>query len=285
MNFTDDIDGVYRLFKSHEMGRRELEGWVSDKENALGYCTVCRRVTSMAVGTRRDRWVNLRGGMVCECGLAARFRSFVDGVRVTARGTVINQAFIAERVTPLYRVLSRDIHGLIGSEYLGAEFIPGEYCSTSETQRRIGDALVRHEDMQALSFLDGSLDLVMHSDVLEHVANPLQALKECRRVLRPGGVLVFACPIYAVPETRRMAEVRDGKLAFFGPEVYHGDPLNEKGVPVFNNFGFDLFELVKSLEYERVEIGFTSDYSCGYYSDSNPYPHALMWHIMVRAYA
>lgn len=33
-----------------------------------------------------------------------------------------------------------------------------------------------------------SFDLVVHSDVLEHIENPIQALKESRRVLRPGGM-------------------------------------------------------------------------------------------------
>jgi SAM-dependent methyltransferase len=41
---------------------------------------------------------------------------------------------------------------------------------------------------------DGSYDVVLHSHVLEHLANPLRALARWREVLRPGGHLVMVVP-------------------------------------------------------------------------------------------
>ncbi len=46
----------------------------------------------------------------------------------------------------------------------------------------------------ALPFHDHSLDYVIASHVLEHVANPIAALVECTRVLRPGGMLYLVFP-------------------------------------------------------------------------------------------
>jgi SAM-dependent methyltransferase len=43
---------------------------------------------------------------------------------------------------------------------------------------------------------DGSYDAVLSSHNLEHFANPVKALKEWQRVLRPGGVLVLVLPHY-----------------------------------------------------------------------------------------
>jgi SAM-dependent methyltransferase len=40
----------------------------------------------------------------------------------------------------------------------------------------------------------GSFDVVMMISVLEHVWEPLDVLRECRRVLRPGGSLVLNVP-------------------------------------------------------------------------------------------
>jgi SAM-dependent methyltransferase len=44
---------------------------------------------------------------------------------------------------------------------------------------------------------DGAYDFVLSSHALEHLANPLKALIEWRRVTRPGGALVMVLPHYA----------------------------------------------------------------------------------------
>jgi SAM-dependent methyltransferase len=46
----------------------------------------------------------------------------------------------------------------------------------------------------ALPFHDHSLDYVVASHVLEHVANPIAALAEWYRVVRPGGILYLVVP-------------------------------------------------------------------------------------------
>lgn len=46
-----------------------------------------------------------------------------------------------------------------------------------------------------LPFPDGSFDLVCLFEVLEHVAEDEALLAEVRRVLAPGGVLFFSCPM------------------------------------------------------------------------------------------
>lgn len=45
------------------------------------------------------------------------------------------------------------------------------------------------EDVHALSFADDSFDIVHAHQVLQHVADPTQALREMRRVAKPGGVV------------------------------------------------------------------------------------------------
>lgn len=52
---------------------------------------------------------------------------------------------------------------------------------------------VVHGDMHALPFADGSVDLIFANLVLQDCVPPDHALRECRRVLRPGsGLLTFA---------------------------------------------------------------------------------------------
>lgn len=49
-----------------------------------------------------------------------------------------------------------------------------------------------HADAHALPFDDGAFGFVLSVAVLEHLAHPLRALQEVRRVLRPGGRFVGA---------------------------------------------------------------------------------------------
>jgi len=43
---------------------------------------------------------------------------------------------------------------------------------------------------------DQSFDTVVSTEVLEHVPDPLRALREMRRVLKPGGYVILSTPMY-----------------------------------------------------------------------------------------
>lgn len=53
------------------------------------------------------------------------------------------------------------------------------------------------EDVHALSFADDSFDIVHTHQVLQHVADPVQALREMKRVTRPGGIVAARDADYA----------------------------------------------------------------------------------------
>lgn len=53
---------------------------------------------------------------------------------------------------------------------------------------------VHHGDLVAQEFEGGIFDAVVMSHVIEHVPDPLRILKECFRILKPGGVLVVLTP-------------------------------------------------------------------------------------------
>jgi len=70
-------------------------------------------------------------------------------------------------------------------------------------------------DLQRLNFQAASIDLLIHSDTLEHVPDPLLALRESWRVLKPGGHLFYTVPIIK----DRLTRTRQGL-----PPSYHGAP-------------------------------------------------------------
>lgn len=58
-------------------------------------------------------------------------------------------------------------------------------------------------DMQRMGFADSSIDVILHSDTLEHVPDSKAALKESMRVLKPGGHLFYTVPIVIGRLTRK----------------------------------------------------------------------------------
>jgi SAM-dependent methyltransferase len=68
-------------------------------------------------------------------------------------------------------------------------------------------------DLMNLPFADGTFDLVVHSDTLEHVADAHRGLEQSLRVLRPGGISCYTVPIVV----GRMTVARDDAAP-----SYHG---------------------------------------------------------------
>ncbi|MDK1032806.1 MAG: methyltransferase domain-containing protein [Planctomycetia bacterium] len=62
---------------------------------------------------------------------------------------------------------------------------------------------VRHATVEEAGFPEDHFDAVFTNATLEHLRHPLSALKECRRILRPGGVF-FAYTVNWDSYTRRL---------------------------------------------------------------------------------
>ncbi len=101
-------------------------------------------------------------------------------------------------------------------------------------------------DMTSLPFPDGAFDIVIHSDTLEHVADPLKGLKECRRVLDDRGGLVFTVPVVVGRLSRSRTTL---------PASYHGcEGSEDPGMLVHTEFGADVWALVISAGFLSCEL-------------------------------
>jgi SAM-dependent methyltransferase len=107
-------------------------------------------------------------------------------------------------------------------------------------------------DITALQFENESLDLIVSSDVLEHVPDLGAALRESARVLRPGGSHLFTVPPRT--QTKMRAQIVGGQVQHLLPPERHLDPLSPDGILAFWDLGPDLGDALatKSLEIKIV---------------------------------
>jgi SAM-dependent methyltransferase len=63
-------------------------------------------------------------------------------------------------------------------------------------EKGVTNVTFTYADGTALPFRNGAFDLVLSHSVIEHVANPLEYLREARRVLSPGGVMLLSTAPY-----------------------------------------------------------------------------------------
>ena len=78
---------------------------------------------------------------------------------------------------------------MLDSAYLG---FPGIQTLRGQSLKNLRFGLAKAAD---LPFEDNSQDLVIHSFLLDRIADPAVALKEHFRVLSPGGILIFVTPL------------------------------------------------------------------------------------------
>jgi SAM-dependent methyltransferase len=104
-----------------------------------------------------------------------------------------------------------------------------------------------------LEFLDAAFDLVLAVEVMEHLENPWQFLRESIRVLRPGGVMLFTTP-NVVSIASRMLFLASGLLPYFREEsflgCYHVTPIYPWAV---ERCCRTTSAIVESVSYSRID--------------------------------
>lgn len=101
-------------------------------------------------------------------------------------------------------------------------------------------------DLMELALPDGELDLIVHSDTLEHVPDPMRALREMLRVLAPRGCAVFTVPIIV----GRLGRSREGMAPSF-----HGNPSESASdLMVHTEYGADVWVDVLRAGFSSCEL-------------------------------
>lgn len=195
-----------------------------------GVCDVCEART---IFTLRGAWI--RGDLLCvRCGSRPRNRALM---------AVLNEQFPSWRQarmhesspgTPMLQKFRKECPGYVASHF---------YPDLPVGSERDGFIC---QDLERQSFADGSFDIVVTQDVLEHVFDPRAALREIARTLRPGGAHVFTVPWYYWQATVvRARRLPGGEIEHVLPADYHGNPIkpNARSL-VVTEWGRELLETI-----------------------------------------
>jgi SAM-dependent methyltransferase len=166
-----------------------------------------------------------------------------------------SKIYITEQVTPIYAHFAGKFPSTVGSEFLGDQLPFGNINKNG----------VRNETLCGLSFADQSFDTLLSFDVLEHIPDYEQAFRECARVLKDGGKMMWSVPFIASSrENVVRAKIENGEIVHILPPEYHGDPLSSEGVLCFTHFGWQMLDQIRT-------AGFRDAYALYYHSNEFAY--------------
>jgi SAM-dependent methyltransferase len=137
--------------------------------------------------------------------------------------------------------------------------VPNLYWSEYFPEHPLGTLVrgIRNEDATQLTFADGLFDVVTSNQVFEHVTDDRAAYRECLRVLKPGGALIFSVPLYDRPRTEQVARLDScGRIEWLGEPEYHDSRLaGPQSAPVFwRHSSSDIAARVASVGFARAEL-------------------------------
>jgi SAM-dependent methyltransferase len=236
-----------------------------------GRCNICGRQTSFFYTDE----VLYRESLVCgECLTTSRYRSIARGILKAIRELKGIEAESIAELDPENENLNLRIYDTqIPFHFDTCAYPIPELlsrCKWIEVQASrfkpkepLGINLgpnITNQNLEALTFGDNAFDILITSDVMEHVRLDHQAHGEIRRVLKPGGVYLFTVPHFRDRrETFYRVAVVDPsdptKDLYLTEKEFHGDANSAEGSALsYRSYGTEI-------EEELSALGFTVEYT------------------------
>lgn len=151
---------------------------------------------------------------------------------------------LATVLPPDVRILDTDAHSRIARrlrEHPGvfrSLYLPG-----TANGERLDDERMLNVDLEQMPFPDGFFDVIITSEVMEHVRYVDRAHREIARCLRADGTYLFTVPYDpALEHTWVLIDPETDEELVTPPHV-HGDPMiREAGIKAYRVFGRDIVD-------------------------------------------
>jgi SAM-dependent methyltransferase len=218
------------------------------KIHSHGFCNVCGQNAEFYA----THSTNYRESLYCSyCRSTARSRMLASGILQVVEAP--SSRCIAElakvKVGP--QILDTDCYSPIFQYLRNAKFYSSSvYLPELDFGAEVYSK-VTNVNLEEMPFQDESFDIIVTSDVMEHVRRDHLAHAEIRRCLKPSGYYIFTVPFVPQWEKNQIRVDSTGSedVALMDNE-YHGDPVSGKGILVYRIYGNELIEHMKELGFE-----------------------------------
>jgi GT2 family glycosyltransferase len=256
--FSKNGYSAVRSRYSFEAARTQFDRMCNDSDRSArvpqipstyyGTCNICgQRAQFKTFGSD-----NLRESLLCEvCGASCRNRSLAWGLlNLVGNGTVRSisdlalmksgpRIFDTDCFSPVFTFLSK------ADFYMSSMYVP---------DRPFGELIkpkILNVDLQSMTFSNASYDVIITSDVMEHVRRDEAAHREIYRCLRTGGYYIFTVPYVPAWQSNQVRVDSSGAEDVYVMEKqYHGDPMNSNGVLVYRIYGQELIAQLKCIGFD-----------------------------------
>lgn len=234
----------------------------------VGQCNICGRQTVFFCG---DKLLYRETLNCAECRSTSRYRSISRGILraleelTSASAETLADLLASNRTLPLRMYDTQVPFCYETNAYPLPDMLAGVMevaVSIYMPHEPFGAVLgpnMTNQNLEQLRFPDDHFDIVITSDVMEHVRLDVLAHQEIRRVLKPGGIYLFTVPHFRDRhDTLVRVSVVDpedpSKDLYLTEREYHGDANSpEGGALSYRSYGTELDEFLAGL-------GFTVDY-------------------------
>jgi len=117
------------------------------------------------------------------------------------------------------------------------------------------------QNLESLTYSDNSFDLVISSDIFEHVRHPYKGYEEIKRVLKSGGAHIFSIPVTAPVREKTFYRVDTSteEDIFLVEPHYHGAPNGGRSL-VYTDFGSDMLTELNNMDFQTSAIALETPY-------------------------
>lgn len=213
----------------------------------VGSCSICGATGRFVRGQERS----LRESYACpNCRFTLRWRDQASIIiDEFGRGQALSlKAMVSNGLLNDVSIFEPALRGPFVAQMKGLPNYVQSYFWPEMQPGEVSPQGVRNEDLTNLTFEDDSFDLIISSDVMEHLFDIRSAFSETLRVLKPGGIHIFSIPNdFPFPDASVTRVAMEGdKEVHIKPPRYHNSGDGSKCL-VYTDYGADVTDLIAGL--------------------------------------